>query len=439
MRVRPRAAVTTCLLVAAIVALLPASRPVPAAAPAAVQAPAAPRAAAETRALWVLRGSLTSPARIDRLVASAARSGFNTLLLQIRGRGDAYYATTLEPRGVGVPAGFDPLAYAIEKARGANLRVHVWFNVNLVASIAQLPTDRSHVVIAHPEWLMVPRPLAVELGRLGPRHRRYVPRLAAWTKQHGAAVEGLYASPITPAAAQHVERLIADIATRYAISGVHLDYIRYPSNLFDHSPAALDAFYEVMQRELPPAERRRLDDRLRRDPLAYVDAFPDRWVAYRRLRLADLVARVRGAVRRVRPDALVSAAVIPDAQEAIDNKLQDWPDWARRGLIDAFCPMAYTASLPTFNRQVAAARRAAAPRAVWAGIGAYRLTPAQTIDHIAAARRHGAAGVVLFSYDSLVEANTRDPLGAIGRAAFAPTRADAGERRGPPLSIPGAR
>ena len=63
---------------------------------------------------------------------------------------------------------------------------------------------------------------------------------------------------------------------------------------------------------------------------------------------------------------------------------------------------------------------------MWAGIGAYRLTPAQTIDHIAAARRNGAAGVVLFSYDSLVESTARDPLGAIGRVAFAPSRADAG-------------
>jgi uncharacterized lipoprotein YddW (UPF0748 family) len=219
--------------------------------------------------------------------------------------------------------------------------------------------------------------------------------------------------------------VVTDIVTRYPVSGVHLDYIRYPSNLFDHSQASLLAFRDSMQPELSPSERQRLDDRLRRDPLVYADAYPERWAAFRRLRLADLVARVRGAVHRARPNALITAAVIPDAREAFEHKLQDWPDWARRGLIDAFCPMAYTASLPVFNRQVAAARLAAAPRPVWAGIGAYRLTPAQTIDHIAAARSAGAAGVVLFSYDSLVESAARDPLGAIGRVAFAPARAAA--------------
>jgi uncharacterized lipoprotein YddW (UPF0748 family) len=417
-----RSGVALAALALGLGLVAPGAAPGPAA-PTIAAAPAA--AATETRALWVLRGSLTSPDKIDRLVKSAARSGFNTLLLQIRGRGDAFYASTLEPRSALLAPAFDPLAYAVDAARASGLRVHVWFNTNLIASPQMMPTERTHIVHAHPEWLMVPRPLAAELGRLGPRHRRYVPKLVEWTKRNNAGVEGLYASPVTPEAAQHVERVVTDIVTRYAVSGVHLDYIRYPSNLFDHSPAALDAFRDSMLRELSTADRRRLDDRLLRDPLAYADAFPERWSSFRRLRLADLVARIRGAVQRARPGTLLTAAVIPDAREAFDHKLQDWPNWAQRGLIDAFCPMAYTTSLPVFNRQVAAARQAAAPRQVWAGIGAYRLTSAQTIDHISAARQAGAAGVVLFSYDSLVESTSRDVLGDIGRVAFAPARADA--------------
>lgn len=438
-----RAWTSTCrialgLALAVALVAVPAATPGPA--PDATREPAPqaraarPRVSTEIRALWVLRGSLTTPDRIDRLVQSAARSGFNTLLLQVRGRGDAYYTSAIEPRGAGVAPTFDPLAYAIAAAGRANLRVHVWFNVNLVASTAQMPSARTHIVHAHPEWLMVPRPIAVELARLGPRHPQYVPRLANWTKRHAESVEGLFASPVTPAAALHVERVVSDIVSRYPVSGVHLDYVRYPSNIFDHSPAALAAFRDSLQRELTPSDRQRLDDRLRREPLVYADAYPERWTAFRRLRLADLVARVRGAVRRARPDALVTAAVIPDAREAIEHKLQDWPDWARRGLIDAFCPMAYTTSLQTFNRQVAAVRAAAAPQPVWAGIGAYRLTAAQTIDHIAAARQAGAAGVVLFSYDSLTEGPGRDALGDIGRVAFAPVRADAVTR---PAAGPG--
>src|SRR4051812_10840502 len=74
---------------------------------------AAAPAAEETRALWVLRSSLTSPESIASLVRTAREQGFNTLLVQVRGRGDAYYASTLEPRAAELarqPAGFDPLA-----------------------------------------------------------------------------------------------------------------------------------------------------------------------------------------------------------------------------------------------------------------------------------------------------------------------------------------
>jgi uncharacterized lipoprotein YddW (UPF0748 family) len=270
---------------------------------------------------------------------------------------------------------------------------------------------------------MVPRDLATELARIPPRDPRYVARLAAWTTRHRDRIEGLFASPITPAAARHVEGIVRDLATRYPVDGVHLDYVRYPSPAFDHSLVALAAFRESLLPALSPVDRGRLDRRLTREPLIYADAFPQRWTAFRQVRLADLVARVRGAVRAARPDALLSAAVFPDLDEAVRGRLQDWPDWARRGLIDAVCPMAYTTSLPQFRTQIDTASRAVAPQALWAGIGAYRLTPAQTVTHIAAARQAGARGVVLFSYDSLADAPGRDLLGDIGRQAFTPARA----------------
>ena len=45
--------------------------------------------APEVRALWVQRSSMTSPSAIRSLVRAAKGAGFNTLLVQVRGRGDA--------------------------------------------------------------------------------------------------------------------------------------------------------------------------------------------------------------------------------------------------------------------------------------------------------------------------------------------------------------
>jgi CubicO group peptidase (beta-lactamase class C family) len=52
--------------------------------------------------------------------------------------------------------------------------------------------------------------------------------------------------------------------------------------------------------------------------------------------------------------------------------------------------------------QVAQVHAIAGVRPVWAGIGANRLSQRETLDDIASARRAGAQGVILFSYDSLI-------------------------------------
>ena len=74
-----------------------------------------------------------------------------------------------------------------------------------------------------------------------------------------------------------------------------------------------------------------------------------------------------------------------------------------------------------FAAQIASVRQLAGGQPVWAGIGAYRLSSSQTIENIQTARRLGAEGIVLFSYDSLVRApHGADYLPAVGRAAFRP-------------------
>jgi len=73
----------------------------------------------EVRALWVVRTTLTHPDSIRAMVDRAHRAGFNTLIVQVRGRGDAYYLCRWEARHETVvsqgPA-FDPLGLVIREA-----------------------------------------------------------------------------------------------------------------------------------------------------------------------------------------------------------------------------------------------------------------------------------------------------------------------------------
>ena len=111
------------------------------------------------RALWVVRDALTSPASVRRVVDDAAGAGVTDLLVQVRGRGDAFYSSEIVPvapvlreawRTHGV---FDPLALFCETAHARGIRVHAWINVYLAWSRGTPPDG--HVLREHPEWVTV--------------------------------------------------------------------------------------------------------------------------------------------------------------------------------------------------------------------------------------------------------------------------------------------
>ena len=355
------------------------------------------------------------------MVRAAEAGGFNTLVVQVRGRGDSYYAGTLEPRASELAAkpAFDPLATVLDAAHAAGLKVHAWVAVNLVSSSVSLPASREHVIYRAPEWLMVPRELAAEMKKVEVRSPAYIGRLARWTRAHSAEVEGLYISPVHPGAQAHTAAVIGQLVQNYAVDGVHLDYVRFPNESFDYSPSAIELFKTTILPGLTDQERRDAAAREVLDPAAYPNLFASRWDEFRRVGLTELVVKVRTAVKAARPGTIVSAAVVPDAQQAADSRMQDWRAWLDQSLLDVLCLMAYTTDANVFHKQVAAARDYAGNVPVWAGIGAYRLTQAQTLQHIAAARKLRTAGTILFSYDALTAPpNSARSLSELGRAAF---------------------
>jgi uncharacterized lipoprotein YddW (UPF0748 family) len=394
------------------------------------QAPTVPDrapAGAEIRALWVTRSSLTSAASIAALVRNAREHGFNTLLVQVRGRADAYYTSDLEPRPADLarqPASFDPLATVLADARANGIRVHAWVVLNLVSSAVELPAAPDHLVYRHPEWLMVPRQIAQEIARLDPGNPAYVGKIARWTRGESETVEGLYTTPLQREAVAHTERVVAELARRYDLDGVHLDYARYPNQQFDYSRFSIAEFRADLRPRLSVEARRAVDLEETTDLFAYPDRFPAEWKAFRRTRMTSLVARLRTAVHSSRPGALFTAAVVPDHQDAFDERMQDWRGWLGTRLVDAVAPMAYTQESARFAEQIAAARDIAGGRVIWAGIGSYRLTPAQTIENIQASRKLGTAGFVLFSYDSMTgpKPPASDYLATVSRGAFGTVR-----------------
>ena len=370
------------------------------------------------------------------MVASASSSGFNTLFVQIA-----------DQSGPAAPT-FDPITDTITQAHAAGLRVHAWIDVIRVAPAGELPFARDHVIYQHPEWLMVPRALAAELLPIDVHSPDYLGRMVRWTRTNDR-IDGVYLSPAVPEAASYLAEMVRDVLQHYPVDGVYLDHVGYPAADFDYGARSIAAFRDFMRGQLPLEKAREPGAHLLSgavlDPRALAELIPDfeargaplaAPVAEDRVffltrtgrikfpftppPLTSLVARLRSTVKSIRPEAIVSAAVTSDAESAERDNLQDWRTWAANGFVDALCPMVPAADVSQVAAQLSQARLLAAGRPLWAGIGANRLSQRETIDGIAAARRAGAQGIVLFSYDSLVSPpKGSDFLSAIGRGAFA--------------------
>ena len=383
----------------------------------------------EVRALWVVRTTLTSREKIRTMVAKAADNGFNTLIVQVRGRGDAYYRSRREPRATELkdqPEDFDPLAVTLAEAKLSGLKVHAWLNTSLLANLDTLPTEPQHVYNRHPEWLAVPRPVATELYKMSPGDPRYRARIVEWSKANRAELEGVYTGPANAKVREHIYKIWMDVLKNYEVDGLHFDYVRLASPDFDYSRTSLDKFRKWLGPKLSERERRQLKQSLRQNPLAAAETYAEKFGEFQREQITMLVQRIYLEVKRQKPQVTVSAAVFANDENAYTRRFQDWRRWLSMGILDVVCPMAYSTDTAVFKKQIEIATTTAhqAGRRVWAGIGAYRIPVESAVEKINVARTLGADGIILFSYDSTVRAGELNPAGdyleRVRRSSFVP-------------------
>jgi uncharacterized lipoprotein YddW (UPF0748 family) len=269
--------------------------------------------------------------RVVPIAALASREAFDVVLSSAVASGDQ---SLLVPVGLfeDSPA---MLADMVSAARSRGLRVVATVDVTRVAAANEWPASRDHVIYTHPEWLMVPRELALELSRLDVRSPDYAGRLARWARANAERATGLYLSPVHTDVAAFVAGAIRRLVERVPFDGVQFDTARYPSGDFDYSRLSLDEWRREIRPTLSTDERRRLDEIETFDLLAYANEFPDAWRRFRQTQLTALIVRARTAVKSVRPEAIVSAVVGSDPLAALSDYLQDWPTWLDNRFVDA--------------------------------------------------------------------------------------------------------
>lgn len=351
-------------LVAATVVL--AAQPPGAPERSAAQRPVEPE---EVRAVWVTRWDYKTESDVRRAVRWSAAVGLNRIFFQVRGRADAFYRSAIEPWGEeigGRDPGFDPLATAIDEAQKVGVELHAWVNLLPAWKGSSPPKSRDHILHRRPDWFL-----------LDSRGRRLLTSASDYT----------ILNPCLPEVRSYLAAVLTDIASRYAIDGVQLDYARFVARDpvregdFPHDPHTLAIF------------RRRFGG----TPATQ----PESWDRFRRMAVNTAVYEASQAVTRTRPGCEVSAAAIANYDRARTALFQDAVTWQSSGWVQAVYPMTYTPDSNVFSGQVGAILRQSSGTVI-PGIGVYLHRQVEpTIRQIDAARQLGSSGYCLFAFASI--------------------------------------
>lgn len=282
------------------------------------------------RAIWVTRFDYVTADDVRTILANCAEAGFDTVMFQVRGNGTAFYDSPKEPwavelggTGPGGHPGFDPLALAIEEAAGHGISIHAW--VNLMPSwwgTEPPPTEgplARHLYHTRPEW--------------------------HWWSESGQRqelCEDFYVSlnPCLPEVRAYLTGLVVDLAQRYDVEGIHLDYARFP-NEFPATPRdEAGAPLHDWPRDPRTLALYRADTGLHPDD-APESGGPHPWDAWRAARVTELIGDIRGGLLGLDGDVPVLSAAVTSIPEKGLEHHQDAHAWMAAGLVDAVFPMNY--------------------------------------------------------------------------------------------------
>ena len=285
--------------------------------------------AGEIRAVWEHSGCGLYPGDWPRTFALLKENGVTDLFVNVAGAGFAHYASNLLPRSKTYAQEGDQLRACLKAAKGTGVRVHAW----ILCFTATRSSPDTIAALRKKGWMLKTR--------------------------DGAETE--YLDPSNPAVRQRILSVIDEIQSGYAVSGIHLDFVRW---------------YELAAKPKNAAET-----------------------------ISRFVADARLHVRR---PLWLTAAVLGKYPACVASVGQDWVGWLDSNSVDYAVPMDYTEDMTRFDTYLAqhASTKSRARRTI-AGIGVTanesRLGAAQVISQINLVRRRGLAGVALFDLDTTLE------------------------------------
>ena len=296
----------------------------------------------EVRAVWLTTvwgldwpktySVATQKSDMIEILDSLKSANFNTVMFQVRARGDLMYPSVLEPWAksltgtLGQDPGWDPLQFVIDECHARGMEVHAWFVTYKVYSGQNPPpsTSPEHIVNAHPELCKL---------------------------YESGGTYGWWMDPGIPETRQYLVNVAMEMVNNYDLDALHFDYIRYPGSDFDDADTY--ATYGNGQD---------IGD-------------------WRRANINQFVYDVYDSVQSVKPWVKVGSAPIgiyhniPGASgwQGYYDVYQDARDWAQQGKHDYICPQVYWTMSSRFPYLVDDWVANSYGKPIYTGIAAYQM------------------------------------------------------------------
>jgi uncharacterized lipoprotein YddW (UPF0748 family) len=271
----------------------------------------------EMRGIWLSRAVMTSGLSAMRTeLEKIKNAGYNAVFVNNWYQGGMIYESdVLESYGgsrqLSEYLGRDPMVEIIEEGHRLGLEVHAWFEYGLWGWLSYDSTNYGPILSTRKDWLMKDR-------------------TGHYFNIMSGVIYQFWMDPAHPEVVQFMSEIYAECARKYPdLDGIQTDRIRYPNPNFSFSDISRTRYQS---------------DTGGSDPVTLSENDPEweQFLNWRKEQTTFVAGAIYRAVKEENPACLVSAAVAPPYMlSGSDNKLQDWPEWARQGYTDLLCPMLY--------------------------------------------------------------------------------------------------
>jgi len=350
-----------------------------------------------SRGVWVsvfsAKKILYSEGGVRNLITQCEKAKINEIYLQIFQSGNAYYDSKICDKikydQMVAEAGLDTLDLLLREAGQHKIKVFAWVNI-----LGLGKNEKADILNKYGNSILT-----------RDQHQR-LSKIYTNTEldKYYLREDMIFLEPGDPKVSSYVLSIINEIINRYPLfSGIHLDYLRYPSPIPFVPGSRFNKFGLTYGYGAANVERFRDSTGINvLDTLNNEDEYLA-WDNWKRQQVTDLVRKISNLVKIKDPALLVSCAVIPVLERAYTNAFADWSGWLDEGIIDYVVLMSYTKDNQFVKETVKSALGHRGQGKIYAGIGVFLMkdNPDLFFNQFRLITDLAPDGIVLYSIDDL--------------------------------------